>query len=381
MATFGISAFATERRRFTRWPLPSAPPSSPRSAPAPRRAPARHPAPDRAASAASPAAPAGRSARLVPESAARRRDEQARPRPAIDEPQPQPGPPLPRRRRDPPPAERLPGRRRRDRQPEPVPRPDQRPGVVRADDHRRLRPDHRRGVQARAGLREHLRPDRVREPRPEPGAGDLPAPGRASARRRPRGPPPSPPARRRRSPPPSAPRGPAGCRASASCRPHVERPDQPLAVPHRLALHDEGLAGDDDPVARPRVRHLGDAEVEPRRLRPEPPAAELGDRVGPPGDDADGDRLPVRRLLGRVAPEVRIGEQPVDEAGEGGHRSEGAVEPHPADDLVGAGADGEHRDADERVARGDVGHPLGACCPSRPWRRRSRPGSRPWRDR
>ena len=110
-------------------------------------------------------------------------------------------------------------------------------------------------------------------------------------------------------------------------------------------------------------RHLGDAQVEPRRLRPEPRAAELGDRIGPPGDDADGDRLPRRRLVDRVAPEVRIGEQPVDEAGEGGHRLEAAVEPHPADDLVGAGADGEHRDADERVARGDVGHPLRGVVP------------------
>ena len=108
----------------------------------------------------------------------------------------------------------------------------------------------------------------------------------------------------------------------SSCRPHLQCPDQPLAIPHRLALHDEGLAVDDDPVARPRVRHLGDADVEARRLRPEPRAAELGDGVRPPGDDADGDRLPVRRLLGRVPPEVRIGEQPVDEAGEGGHRSE-----------------------------------------------------------
>ena len=54
-----------------------------------------------------------------------------------------------------------------------------------------------------------------------------------------------------------------------------------------------------------------DPEVEPRRLRPEPRRAELGDGVGPAGDDADGDRLPVRRLVGRVPPEVRIGEQPL----------------------------------------------------------------------
>ena len=50
--------------------------------------------------------------------------------------------------------------------------PDERPGVMRADDDRRLRPDHRRGVQADAGLREDLRPDRVGDPRPEPGTAD-----------------------------------------------------------------------------------------------------------------------------------------------------------------------------------------------------------------
>ena len=84
----------------------------------------------------------------------------------------------------------------------------------------------------------------------------------------------------------------------------------------------KAFAVDHDPVPRPRVRDLGDTDVEPRRLRPEPRAAELGDRVGPPGDHADGDRLPVRWLPGRIAPEARIGEEPVHEAGEGGHRSE-----------------------------------------------------------
>jgi len=29
----------------------------------------------------------------------------------------------------------------------------------------------------------------------------------------------------------------------ASGRPHIDRPDQSLTIPHRLALHDEGLAG------------------------------------------------------------------------------------------------------------------------------------------
>ena len=79
------------------------------------------------------------------------------------------------------------------------------------------------------------------------------------------------------------------------------------------------LAVDHDPVPRPRVRHLRDTEVEPRRLRPEPSAAELGDGIGPPGNDADSNRLTVRRLEDRIAGDVRIAEQPVDEAGEGGH--------------------------------------------------------------
>jgi hypothetical protein len=41
----------------------------------------------------------------------------------------------------------------------------------------RLRPDQRRGVQALAGLRVGLAPDRVRQPPAEPRAGDLAAPG------------------------------------------------------------------------------------------------------------------------------------------------------------------------------------------------------------
>ena len=54
------------------------------------------------------------------------------------------------------------------------------------------------------------------------------------------------------------------------------------------------------------LRHLGDAEVEPRRLRPEPPAAELGDRVGPPRDDANRGPARRRRLIGCGAGDVRV---------------------------------------------------------------------------
>ena len=60
------------------------------------------------------------------------------------------------------------------------------------------------------------------------------------------------------------------------------------------------------------VRISGDTEVEPRRLRPEPPAAELGDSVGPPGNDTDGDGIAVRRFVGRGAGEVRVAEQGIE---------------------------------------------------------------------
>ena len=47
--------------------------------------------------------------------------------------------------------------------------------------------------------------------------------------------------------------------------------------------------------------------------------ADLGDCVGPARDDADGERVPVRRLVDRFAAEVRIGEERVDRGGEGRH--------------------------------------------------------------
>jgi len=91
--------------------------------------------------------------------------------------------------------------------------------------------------------------------------------------------------------------------------------------------------------------------------------AEAGDLVRAPGDHAHGERVPVRRFVARLARQVRIGEQPVDEAREGGHRLESAVQPHPADGLLGAGADGQHSDAYSCIARGDGGGALRGVVP------------------
>ncbi len=63
-----------------------------------------------------------------------------------------------------------------DRQSEPVFRPDQRTGVMRADDHRGLGPDQRRRVQAVAGFGEAGEADAVSEPRAQPRTGDLAPP-------------------------------------------------------------------------------------------------------------------------------------------------------------------------------------------------------------
>ena len=95
----------------------------------------------------------------------------------VDEAEAQPAAPLPLAGGDLAAAQAPPGGLGRDCQPEPLLRPDQRAGVVGADDDRGFRPDERRGVQALASLRVGLAPDRVREPPPEPRTGDLAAPG------------------------------------------------------------------------------------------------------------------------------------------------------------------------------------------------------------
>ena len=136
-------------------------PSSPRSAPAPHRSLAWHPTPDRALGQLDLRAPATRSARLsCPGRRPRRRNEQARPPAAVEEPQPQPGLALPRRRRDPPPAKRLAGGRRRDRQPQPDPRPDRAPRHRARASCSRHRPRPKRPCRhwrLRHGLRSRLR--------------------------------------------------------------------------------------------------------------------------------------------------------------------------------------------------------------------------------
>jgi len=85
----------------------------------------------------------------------------------------------------------------------------------------------------------------------------------------------------------------------------------PMATVAELKARREALSA---------ARASGVARVEARRLRPQPRLAEVGDRIGPPRDDADGERVPVRRLPGRVAAEVRIGEERIDRSGEGAHQ-------------------------------------------------------------
>ncbi len=168
-----------------------------------------------------------------------------------------------------------------------------------ADDDRRLRPDQRRGVEADAGLREHLRPDRVGEPRPEPGADDLPAPcelqpGAGLAHRRRHRPLAGGDLRRHHRDEV----GPdvelelhAGLTSSVQTSRSRSRTGSPCttkASPSSTSRSPgRGVATSLDP------------HVEPRRLRPEPRFAEVGDRIGAARDDADGERVPVRRLVGR----------------------------------------------------------------------------------
>jgi hypothetical protein len=79
-----------------------------------------------------------------------------------------------------------------------------------------------------------------------------------------------------------------------------------------LALDEECIAVDLDPVAGARVRNLGHAQVDPRRLGPEPGVAEVGDGVSAPGDDAHQHRRAAIRDVDRISPDVRIGEEHVE---------------------------------------------------------------------
>jgi hypothetical protein len=92
-------------------------------------------------------------------------------------------------------------------------------------------------------------------------------------------------------------------------RAQIDGPDQPLAVTDRLALDEEGVALDFDPVTGARRWHLGHGQVDPGGPGPEPGVKEVGDRIGTPGDDAHEHR---RAALGdgdRIPPDVRIGEE------------------------------------------------------------------------
>jgi hypothetical protein len=52
-----------------------------------------------------------------------------------------------------------------------------------------------------------------------------------------------------------------------SCRPHIERPDEPIGIaPLRLALDHEGLTADYELIVWPRVGDLARAQLERRGL-------------------------------------------------------------------------------------------------------------------
>ena len=68
-------------------------------------------------------------------------------------------------------------------------------------------------------------------------------------------------------------------------------------------------------ISRLPGRGLGTSETRAskhRRLRPELHFIETGDRVGGPGDEADGEQLPVRWLPSRIGCEVATCEQEID---------------------------------------------------------------------
>jgi len=112
-------------------------------------------------------------------------DEQARSAAPVDEPQAQAPVSLPLAWGERGAAKTPAGCFGRDRGPDPVLRADQRTGVMGADHDRSLRPDQRRGVQALAGLRVGLIPDRVGELPAWPCAGDLADPGGSRSSSRP----------------------------------------------------------------------------------------------------------------------------------------------------------------------------------------------------
>src|SRR5690606_4005833 len=75
-----------------------------------------------------------------------------------------------------------------------------------------------------------------------------------------------------------------------------------------------------DPAAGRRVRNLGHAQVDPRRFRPEPRIAEVGDRIGPSGDDAHRNGRGAICDVDSGPPDVRIGEERIDGGGESTHQ-------------------------------------------------------------
>src|SRR5690606_35849937 len=120
--------------------------------------------------------------------------------------------------------------------------------------------------------------------------------------------------------PPSSRRCRDRCRASVSRWPQIDGPDQPLAIADWLALDEEGLAVDLDTVAGARVRHLGDSQVDPGGLGPEPRIAEGCDDIRATGDHPHQNGRAAVGYVDRVPADVRIGEESANGGGEGAHQ-------------------------------------------------------------
>src|SRR5690606_4793782 len=84
---------------------------------------------------------------------------------------------------------------------------------------------------------------------------------------------------------------------------------------------EEGVALDLDAVAGARVRHLGHTQVDPGGLGPEPRVAEVGDRIGAPGNSAQQDGRAAVGDVERVPADVRVGEERAHGGGEGAHQN------------------------------------------------------------
>ncbi|MBK8909242.1 MAG: hypothetical protein IPM60_15585 [Rhodospirillales bacterium] len=90
--------------------------------------------------------------------------------------------------------------------------------------------------------------------------------------------------------------------------PGIQRPNQPVAIVHRLALHDERVTADLQRVALGRRRDLRKPHVEHRRRRMDAGIAEADDLVGTPSDNPHGERAAAGRRVYGIRRHIRVGE-------------------------------------------------------------------------